>query len=229
MKEDLTRTSFKFGPEVDDDKSKYLTVNQLGFLHVIEHPMDANEHAEKKALNKSLKESVKKSSIVFGNDQRIPIYESVTKEQMRGEKTPDTNEIIRRKQEIREMKKELRDPKFKIGLDYSEEFNVDQYKTNYKNGYGSVPIDAYREAHSHKDEIASLISDFRESHFQLKDTEGEKTDYQSASHYSMEKVYKNAQGVDTSKLRKDELLRAKAMKAGLVSSTFEIGTDKEYF
>lgn len=228
LKADLTRTSFKLGPETDDDKSKFITINQLGFVQVIEHPMDANEYKEKIALNKSLKESVKKSSIVFGNEKGNPIYESVMMEQMRCVEKPDVNEIMKRKKEIHAMKKELRDPKFKTGVDYSEEFNVDQYETNYKSGYGSVPIGAYRMAHSHKDEIANLISDSRETHFSIEET-GYQQEYKSISHDSMENVYKNAQGVNTSKLRYDELQRTRALKAGLVNSSFEIGWDKEYF
>ena len=223
MKADLTKTNFKMGDE--RDKTEYMSTNQQGMLQVIQHPMDARERVEKKALNEAMKEAVKRSSLEFGTEK--PVYESVMTGQMRRDVMGPGVDFQKRKDEISEMTNALRKHNFQIWADYSKEYNAGQYETDYNSGYGSLPKAAYMMAHDHKDEINRHIADSRSSHYSL-DMPGYKEEYKSASHASMEKVYKSTLGTDTRQMRMDEQERARSMKANLTRTTFVLGDDNEY-
>jgi hypothetical protein len=224
MKADLTKTNFKMGDE--RDKTEYMSTNHQGMLQVIQHPMDARERGEKKALNEAMKEAVKRSSLEFGTEK--PIYESVMSGQMRkaGGMGPG-DDYQKRKGEIGEMTSALRKHNFQIGADYSKEYNAGQYETDYHSGYGSLPKAAYMMAHDHKEEINRHIADSRSSHYSL-DMPGYKAEYKSTCHDSMEKVYMSTLGTDTRQMRVDEQERARSMKANLTRTTFVLGDDREY-
>jgi hypothetical protein len=222
MKADLTTTNFKLGDE--RERTEYMSTNHQGMLQVIQNPMDARERVEKKALNEALKEAVKRSSLEFGHEK--PVYESIMTGQMKREAGPGVD-FQKRKDEISEMTNALRKHNFSIGADYSREYNAGQYETDYNSGYGSLPKEAYMMAHNNKDEIQRHIADSRSSHYSL-DMAGYRAEYKSASHDSMEKVYKSVLGTDTSQMRKDEQERARVMKANLTKTTFVLGDDTEY-
>ena len=104
MKTNLTKTNFKMGD--DRDTTEYMSTNQMGMLQVIQHPQDARERVEKKALNEAMKEAVKRSSLDFGHENIV--YESVMSGQMRRDTGGPGVDFQKRKQEISEMTNALR-------------------------------------------------------------------------------------------------------------------------
>jgi hypothetical protein len=128
MKTDLTTTNFKLGDE--KDRTEYETTNKTAMNHILTHPMDKSEREEKAAMNKALKEAVKKSSLDFGNEATI--YESVMSVDMRKATQGGTSEYARRKQEISDMTASLRKHNFTLGDESKGSNKVYIYKRSVR-------------------------------------------------------------------------------------------------
>ena len=89
-----------------------------------------------------------------------------------------------------------------------------------KHRYGSVPIDAYRDAGRNRPQIQSTIEESRKCHFSL----GlDKVKYMSNTHSAL-KLIEGHEASDVSKSAEN----AKAMKVALQKTSIVIGDDNEY-
>eukprot|EP01038_Epipyxis_sp_PR26KG_P013503 gene13503-18117_t len=201
MKADLTVTNFKLGDEIPT----YQSVNQLAMKAAEGFPNEP-----KVQLNTDLKETVKKSSIHFGNESVD--YSTVQQSSM--QYLGNQNNFAKLKDEVKQMTATLRKHNFSFG---DEKVS---YQTDYNAGYSSVPMDAYRIG-DRKKGMRAIIDDSRACHFSLGQ---DKVNYKSNAQQSMSSI-DGFTATDASK----SVEHAKAMKVALQKTSIVIGDDKEYY
>jgi len=202
MKAELTTTNFTLG----DEKPRYETVNQSAMV-IVE---STDTPADRQALNNKLKESIKKSSIHFGQE---PVnYTSVAHQAM--EYRGNQNSFDKMREDIKEMTTTLRKHNFSFGDE------TVTYESDYQSGYGKVPLEAYRTAGANKAGMKASIAEARKCHFSLGN---DKIKYLSNTHSSM----KIGEGHDALEVAKN-IENAKNMKAALQRTSIVIGDDNEY-
>ena len=203
MKANLTRANFTLGDEIPEYKS----TNHLAMEAVGTSGESSGARAE---ANNQLKEAIKKSSIHFGQEKTN--YQSVAHESMEYQGNQNSFEKLR--DDIKEMTASLRKHNFSFGDEAVE------YKSDYQRGYGSVPLDSYRDAGRNRAGINASIAEARKCHFSL----GlDKVKYMSNAHSAMNLTEGHQPG-DMAK----SIEHAKAMKAALQKTSIVIGDDADY-
>lgn len=203
MKTGLTTTNFRLG----DEKPEYESVNHQT-MAIAE---TFRGQSVRPASNHQLKEAIKRSSIHFGNEKVQ--YETVSHESMkyRG----NENNFSKLKEEVQTMTATLRRHNFSFG---DEKVS---YMSDSHAGYGSVPLDAYKQAMAKKGDMKDTIDDQRRCHFSLGN---DLPHYLSNTHSALKIV----EGHSASNVF-DEMQRAKQMKQALQKTSIVIGDDEEYF
>ena len=203
MKADLTTTNFRLG----DEKPVYESVNHQS-MAVAEA---FRGQKVRPPSNTDLKEAIKRSSIHFGNEKVA--YETVAHESMkyRG----NENNFSKLKEEVHNMTATLRRHNFNFGDE-----KVD-YMSDSHAGYGSVPLDAYKEAINNKGGMKETIEEQRRCHFSLGN---DKPKYISNTHSALKLIEGNS-ATDVFA----QMQRAKEMKQALQKTSIVIGDDEEYF
>eukprot|EP00981_Chlorochromonas_danica_P013759 scaffold6837_cov171-Ochromonas_danica.AAC.6 len=220
MKTELTTTNFRLG----DERPSYLSVNHESMARVEQSRRQQQQQQSQQQSTQSqsaqrsprgtpseLKETIKKSSIYFGNEK--PVYETVAQEAMRYRGT--ANNYNQLKEEVTHMTANLRKHNFTFGDD------TPLYETDYHRGYGSLPPQAYGQAKAKKESMKAVIEDSRACHFSLGN---DRPDYLSNTHAALKTIEKHSAN-DVSK----QIENAKQMKAALQKTSFVIGDDEEYY
>lgn len=204
MKVNLTTTNFCLG----DEPVSYESTNVAAMKKVAVN----DSSCARPALNKELKEAIKRSSLHFGNE---PVnYKSVASEGYvnRGVESPE--EFDKRKNEIKEMTVRLRKHNFSMGDAPTD------YTSDYTSGFGSVPRNSEEIRLEEKRKLKAQIEDIRKCHFTLGN---DKVLYQSDAQRAGKMVLGHG-AADTKKSAEN----AKKMKAALQRTSIVIGDDDEY-
>jgi len=205
MKTALTTTNFCLGDEMPEYKSS----NQASMEAAAHATLQAGNSARGQS-NNELKEAIKKSSIHFGQEKTN--YQSVAHESM--EYHGNQNSFEKLRDDIKEMTATLRKHNFSFGDEEVE------YKSDYQRGFGSVPLDSYRDAGRNRAGINASIAEARKCHFSL----GlDKVKYMSNAHSAMNLTDGHKPG-DMAR----SIENAKAMKTALQKTSIVIGDDKDY-
>jgi len=203
MKAELTTTNFTLGDEIP----RYESVNHSS-MAIVE---STDSPADRQALNARLKESIKKSSIHFGQE---PVnYLSVSHQAM--EYKGNQNSFDKMREDIKEMTTTLRKHNFSFGDEPVA------YESDYQAGYGHVAMESYRTAGENKAGMKASIAEARKCHFSLGN---DKIKYMSNTHSSM----KLGEGHDAQEVAKN-LENAKHMKTALQRTSIVIGDDENYY
>lgn len=148
MKAELTTTNFRLGDEIP----LYESVNHEAMARA-----ETFKNAQRVAMNKNVKEAVKKSSIYFGNE---PVrYETVAHDAMKYK--GNENDFSKLQREVNDMKITLSRHNFTLGDE-----KVD-YVSDYHRGYGSLPAEAYVHDAKKRQEMQAVVLDSRAAHFSL--------------------------------------------------------------
>ena len=198
MKKDLTTTKFTLGDERPDYSSTSHEAMKVG---------ETFRGMGKPQSNEDIKNAIKKSSIHFGQEKVD--YSSTAHEGMRYQ--GNQNNFSKLKEEVKEMTATLRKHNFSFGDEKVA------YESDYNAGYGSVPLEAYREGAEKKGKMKGIIEDSRAAHFQLGN---DKPVYESNAHSAMAGV-QGRSGADV----RAGMDRAKAMKLALQKTSIVIGDE----
>lgn len=202
MKAELTTTNFRLGDEIP----LYESVNHEAMARA-----ETFKNAQRVAMNKNVKEAVKKSSIYFGNE---PVrYETVAHDAMKYK--GNENDFSKLQREVNDMKITLSRHNFTLGDE-----KVD-YVSDYHRGYGSLPAEAYVHDAKKRQEMQAVVLDSRAAHFSLGN---DRPHYLSNTHSAM-KIIEGQSAQDVSA----QIARAKEMKAALQRTSIVIGDDADYF
>lgn len=203
MKANLTTTNFCLG----DERVDYQSTNR----EAMKTCENVKSSEAKPALNKELKEAIKRSSLHFGNE---PVkYSSVAHDGFVDKSAGHNVDLAGRKKELKEMKLRLTKHNFSLG-----EEPVD-YTSDYNSGFGPVAQDSETRL-ADKKLLKAQIEDIRKCHFTLGH---DKVLYQSDA----QRAQKMVSGHKASDVAK-ALEHSKAMKAALQKTSICIGDDEEY-
>ena len=202
MKKDLTTTKFTLGDERPDYSSTSHEAMKVG---------ETFRGMGKPQSNEDIKNAIKKSSIHFGQEKVD--YSSTAHEGMRYQ--GNQNNFSKLKEEVKEMTATLRKHNFSFGDEKVA------YESDYNAGYGSVPLEAYREGAEKKGKMKGIIEDSRAAHFQLGN---DKPVYESNAHSAMTGIGGSGAADTLASIE-----NARRMKLALQKTSIVIGDDEEYF
>lgn len=205
MKAELTTTNFKLGDVMPDYKSTNQEAMEFS-------ASEAFKGTGKVAMNNSLKEAVKKSSISFGNESVA--YHTVSHDSMKYH--GNTNNFSALKEEVAAMTATLRKHNFSLGDEKVE------YQSDYNRGYGTVHTEAYSKSGENKAGMRAIIEDSRSCHFSLGN---DKVTYLSNN----QAAFQSTESGESAKEVAKGIENAKKMKAELMKTSICIGDDKAYF
>lgn len=203
MKADLTVTNFCLGDEVPD----YSSVNSDAMA---ESDMWRGKNT-RLSMNTELKAAIKKSSVHFGNEKVA--YHTVGQDSMQFH--GGTNDFKKLKEETEKLKTSLRTHNFVLGDEKV------LYQSDYQQGYGSLPAEAYGISGNEKERIRNIIDDSRACHFSLGN---DQPLYESCNQFAAKTIVGKSAVGDLQKQKE----HSKKLKMELQRTSIVIGDDATY-